>query len=726
MIKDRTEGIVSQSEMMEALGMDIGEEGGAIDVLPLRIPISGLYTTTGFSPGIMETEMNLEGIEPIPLPRPNLPILPIMAEELRLDVDGRYPLMMASGSIPLNRLQRLYWVARLKKIAANIYVGGIFYKHPTPNPFAYTEVKITVNRALPVSTRTATMVFTGRGLRDRIQTCKFRSPYFHKIEFEYDCESNIAPVTVIDTGAHPNRPPALPVENLSIETVYRRAGFDVTVNPASGTIPVGAPGGTWSDAEMHDAMQIYWSRFANVAQWAMWVFFANQHEMGHSLGGIMFDDIGPNHRQGTALFYNSFISDVAPGDPNPAAARNRLRFWTACHEMGHAVNLAHSWQKSLGVPWIPLADDPAALSFMNYPHRYPGGPNAFFAAFEYSFTRQELLFLRHAPAQFVRPGDADWFDHHGFQQLNMNPDLPLKLEVAFNRATPAFEFMEPIVAELRLTNISETPQIVDEGLFQNLDRITIAMVRRGNNARQYVPHAQYCPKSTVRVLNPGEYIATSVFLSVGLNGWDLAEPGQYCIQAALHLDEGDVVSPLIKVRIAAPRNFEEENLAQDFFTDDVGRVLAFDGSRYLNTANETLHKVVTMLGDRRVARHAAIALARPMVRNYKTLILPTVVEPVMRSLGLMGSTEEDKARKLELPRIKEEKADLTQARELLTKALIDKPDVAAETLSHIDCQYYVNTLAQVFQAEGKAKEATKLLEDTERLIAARAVKKAGR
>ena len=26
---------------------------------------------------------------------------------------------------------------------------------------------------------------------------------------------------------------------------------------------------------------------------AMWVFFANQHEDGHGLGGIMFDDIGP-------------------------------------------------------------------------------------------------------------------------------------------------------------------------------------------------------------------------------------------------------------------------------------------------------------------------------------------------------------------------------------------------------------------------------------------------
>ena len=66
----------------------------------------------------------------------------------------------------------------------------------------------------------------------------------------------------------------------------------------------------WSDAEMHDAMLVFWSRFSATAQWAMWVFFAGLNEEdGKSLGGIMFDDIGAQHRQGTAIFNKSFIAD---------------------------------------------------------------------------------------------------------------------------------------------------------------------------------------------------------------------------------------------------------------------------------------------------------------------------------------------------------------------------------------------------------------------------------
>src|SRR6266571_6917277 len=115
----------------------------------------------------------------------------------------------------------------------------------------------------------------------------------------------------------------------------------------------------------------------------------------------MFDDIGPNQCQGTALFTKAFISQPPAGDPNPDAWVRRMIFWTACHEMGHAFNLAHSWQKALGTPWIPLANEPEARSFMNYPYNVAAGQTAFFADFEFRFSDGELLFMRHAPARFV-------------------------------------------------------------------------------------------------------------------------------------------------------------------------------------------------------------------------------------------------------------------------------------------------------------------------------------
>ena len=94
----------------------------------------------------------------------------------------------------------------------------------------------------------------------------------------------------------------------------------------------------------------------------------------------------------------------------------RMRFWTACHEMGHAFNLAHSWQKAFGTGWIPLLNEPEVRSFMNYPFRVSGGQTSFFSDFAYRFSDQELVFMRHAPERLVQMGNASWFDHHAFEQ----------------------------------------------------------------------------------------------------------------------------------------------------------------------------------------------------------------------------------------------------------------------------------------------------------------------
>jgi hypothetical protein len=57
-------------------------------------------------------------------------------------------------------------------------------------------------------------------------------------------------------------------------------------------------------------------------------------------------------------------------------------------------------------------------------------------------------------------GDAAWFDHHGFEQAPLSPEPKLSLDIRVNRANPSFEFLEPVVAELKLKNISSEPQIL--------------------------------------------------------------------------------------------------------------------------------------------------------------------------------------------------------------------------------------------------------------------------
>jgi hypothetical protein len=669
-------------------------------------PASGLYVTHGTMLGHASTDADAD------LEASGPELIPALAgEELRLDVDGRYPQTTASGTITISPVQRLHWIAAIHATGSNTYTGGIWYKDPAVTPFGYTTVDIKVSSLLVLG-RKAKVVFSGPGLKPRVRLFKFRSPYFHKVEVEYDSESPIVPVVQIDSCAHPNHPATLPCENLTIRQVFQRSGFETSISPNPSSIG-GAPGGTWSDMEMHDAMIVFWSRFANLPQWALWTFFADQHDMGSGLGGIMFDDIGPNHRQGTAIFYDSFISDPPPiGDPNIAAYIARNRFWTAVHEMGHSFNLAHSWQKSLGAPygspWIPLADEPEARSFMNYPYGVSGGETAFYADFEYRFTDQELLFMRHAPERFVRMGDAAWFDHHGFEQARAMPAPPLSLDIRVNRPTPVFEFLEPVVVELKLMNISATPQVVDENILTTLDGITIALKRQGSPARQFLPFAQYCMKAAAKVLQPNEAMYASVYVTAGLNGVDVAEPGRYLLQAALHTPEGDIVSKPLTLRVATPRGMEEEVVAQDFFSDKVSRVLAFDGSRVLPQANQVLRDVVERLGDRRVARHARIPLGL------------SVAEPA-RVLAIGASAETATGTASAKKTIKMESAQPERAESELTAALMSHPDVAAESLGHVDYKVYVDDLTSLLEAQGKADEAADTQDTLYKIMAARNV-----
>jgi hypothetical protein len=426
----------------------------------------------------------------------------------------------------------------------------------------------------------------------------------------------------------------------------------------------------------------------------------------------MFDDIGANHRQGTAIFNNSFIANAPAGDANPAAWVERMKFWTACHEMGHSFNLAHSWQKqhppSWGTPWIPLANEPEARSFMNYPYNVSGGQTAFFSDFAYRFSDPELLFMRHAPARFVQMGNADWFDHHGFEQANVLPESPLQLDVRMNRSKPVFEFLEPVVLELKLKNISTQPQLVNANLLRAGEHLTVIIKKQGKPARRFGAFAQYCLQPESKVLSPGESMYESLFVSAGHNGWDLAEPGYYTIQIALHVDELDLVSRPLQLRVAPPREYDEEWVAQDFFSEDVGRILTFDGSRVLSTAIDTLREVTERLSDRRVARHAHIALGNALARDYKLLDIDEEqpgMKPVCAAQG----------------EIKIERANVEEARAELNSALFDNRELAAESLGHVDYKWYADRFSDWLAEQGAPEEAVRVQSGLHQTLSARKV-----
>ena len=688
---------------------------------PVYLGSSGLYVWTWSRPLPIPEPLPWPHIPPRPGPGPDPAPMPapgaispfplfLRSEELRLDVDGRYPQMVASGTSFSGLVAKIHWITNLQAVGADHWTGSIWYKDGATATFPYTNVDVRVTRGFfkPVH---AIVTLSGGGALDRTLSYPYVSPYFHPIEFEYDCAEGTSGVTTIQTWDHPDRPASLPNETLTLSSVYQRAGFEVKKSGSDNVVPLSLAGADakWSNQEMHDAMQVYWSRFAPKAQWSTWVFFAALHEMGTSLGGIMFDDIGPNQRQGTAIFETSFIQNAPPGDPNPAAWVQRMRFWTAAHEMGHTFNLAHSWQKSLGTPWIPLADEPGAFSFMNYPYRVPPGPqDVFFRNFEYRFSNGELLFMRHAPFRFVEQGNALWFDHHGFQGANVNPGSQYRLQVRLNRERPMLQFMEPAVVELKLTNVSSEPGLIPENLLAMQDRMSVILKKDGRPARQYLPYARYCFLERKAVLAAGESVYDSLFLGAGRNGWDLSEPGNYTVQVALHLEGEDIVSSPLRLRIAPPRGYDEELLAQDFFSDEVGRVLNFDGSGVLTKANDVLQEVTERLPESRVTVHARIALGNAVAVERKRLELGDGAGAAVPAYMAGG-------------RIVPVRADETAARKQLATALVGEKNIAAETLGHIDYKEYAVSFAAWLVEKGQVEEATRVLSDLYQTLAGRKV-----
>lgn len=520
------------------------------------------------------------------------PIIPInlLSIKVRVDVDRFYPQQRIS--IEVSRLFPRSTAHVIAEVTSDVCSGlnrrtvtaSITYRDGNASLIPGNTVTFRAARTTGFNYGSYNLQLSGAGISPRTYNLAFESRYFDPIEFEVDRVSNAGSiVTAYDTGSHPNRPAGLPSETLSLETVYQRAGFDANRSSGGDIIPTSGTGanGTWSDTEMHNAMVSFWSRFANRPQWAMWVLYAARHDQGRSLGGVMFDDIGTQHRQGTAIFTDSFIQDAPTGDPNAPAWRNRMEFWTAIHEMGHAFNLAHAWQKALGAPtapgdpWIPLANAPESRSFMNYPFRVSGGESAFFSDFQFRFTDDELIFMRHAPRRFVQMGNSNWFVNHGFEQPDaLSHTGNWNLEIRPNRGSNSYRFLEPVTMELKLTNTSDISAEVDHEMLEDGRHINVYIQREGGQTKQWRPMITHCHEESADQVDPGDSVYGAHMVSTTTDGWIIDEPGFYKLQAAVDMGAEIVVSNVMRLYVGPPASNDEAALAPDYFTEDVGRVLS--------------------------------------------------------------------------------------------------------------------------------------------------------
>jgi hypothetical protein len=560
---------------------------------------------------------------------------PRVVETVRLDVDGWYPQMMASGSFSRTLLLHggvVGWAAHLSKQSPGVWYGPIFTRWQDTHLLPHSHVRIEVTGAAMsayYSLAELTITFGGWGVPNETRTLTFASPWFRSVDIEWDTVEGATRVTYIDTGAHSNRPATLLKETLSIIDVYDRAGVELRRGPREkeSVVPAGFAGedARWSKSELNDVMKQYWDHSNSGAHWAMWLLFAGLYEDSDTRG-IMFDDSGIYKRQGAAVFNDQWLEDTdTTGFSQPDAHIRRRRFTTTCHELGHCFNLIHSDQhaKPDWWPW-PLGHAPGALSFMSHPES--AGTHNFFSEFDYRFDNQELQFIRHAPDWLVQMGGPRYED-------KWKHSLPAgvggwTLEATVRRRDGVFDFLEPLVVDLALTNRSKQPQVIDAGVFRDGRNLTVSVMGPHKTWATLRPFVIECLAQRHQVLRPGESIRHSAFVSVGLGGWLISEPGPYQIQVELSAGAVAAVSEPMRLRVAHPCGRGEEVIAQDYFTADVGRVLAFGGSSVLDGVNTLLQRITDEYRERPFARHALLSLGLPKMKARKVLHLPEGTAPL--------------------------------------------------------------------------------------------------
>lgn len=629
----------------------------------------------------------------------------VVVETVRLDVDGDLPQMVASGTYhPATFVasfhEPTHWLAHplVEKKPGEEWEGPIVQRWPWDGGLVpHKTVTIRVPPG-PVGVVGPELSITFSGNAPAVtRKLQWESPYFRTAEFEFDREPGAPQVTAVNTHAHAKRPADLPGEWLSIDKVYDRAGIEVLQSPNRSDAAIVGPAGEfltglpWSDQELHDAMRVYWSRYRPRAQWALWFLFARDH-VDPDTGGIMFDFQDPQ-RQGAALFSNALDRRLPGGEPQPGEWMARQRFFAAVHEIGHCFNLLHSWEKDLGVPWVPrLGPDPEAMSFMNYPHKYKFGYDSFFAGFRYRFDDLETVYLRHAPDEFVQMGAAPAGQDSGFRNRRPAAHPTLALGLAVRRARPVFEFLEPVILDLELTNVGGEPELVDPALFAGGHDLTVLVQPRSGPARRWRPYVRRCSFGGVKLLRPGQSLRASIFVSAGLDGWHLAEPGSYTLHARVGRGGEEVAAGPLDLRIASPRSWDEDYLARDFFTDEVGRALAMGGTYAMTAAIAALEEAADRLPERAVARHAALVLARPRMEDRRMLGLPEG-RSRMSSVAADGGC---------LQRVE---ARPDEARRLLHAALLEDAEAAARTFGRSGYGEHLERYADWLEKHGDAAAA---------------------
>jgi endonuclease/exonuclease/phosphatase family metal-dependent hydrolase len=300
---------------------------------------------------------------------------------------------------------------------------------------------------------------------------------------------------------------------ITIESAFATAGFDVqlVVDPFLGVPSREVERRGFSYAELHRAMAD--RRNAPSSNRLHTHVFVATHlsgRNGRGVLGVMFDfgqgDLNRRPREGVAVFGRHPLLS----DPRVQTEERQREFvFTLVHEIGHALNLLHSFDKGR----------PAALSWMNYPHLFPLGTEAgpghngtpeFWAAFEQTFDDLELRHLRHATPREIRSGGFEFGMYEegastiyqggtanprltqlGANPLRQTPDVALSVTAP----KPYYHLGEPVFVELTAEAMGSEPVRIPDALDPSEGFVRFVIEWPDGRRERYSPPMRVCMRA---------------------------------------------------------------------------------------------------------------------------------------------------------------------------------------------------------------------------------------
>ena len=452
--------------------------------------------------------------------------------------------------------------------------------------------------ALPVN---QTMTFAGR----------FEGDAMRELGVELESEIGIDPLPEWDFNG----------EAMTVEKSFANAGFDVFNVGFRSQFP-SPSSGKWDTSQLHGLMAQFAQEPIDRKSWNLHLLLLEESTLGGLLG-VMFDsgeaDVNQLPRQGAAVFQR-------PIKTRPDWPRKLIQ--TTVHELGHALNLAHRFERPVG-----RAD---STSFMNYDWKYLGGMNAdrFWREFDFTFDADEVAFLRHGPLANVIPGGAEfhtipYWENPDGGYVPYIPEIPsddFRIRLLPPASGTLFQFGQPVLLTVELTNNTgrtmELPRFLLDpkaGFFELVVKRRTSPASGGTPGPGMVfrPIIHRCFDMDLAAADEvpqGGTLVDNVNLTFGSAGFTFIEPGDYEVTAVFmwqkaFRDIRTIKSAPLSIRVAYPKTDEEEREGQELFRRDVGVFFALGGSDALSDAEDVLDAIV----DRR--QHRAKTVTDPLVAN---------------------------------------------------------------------------------------------------------------